>query len=250
MKKLTIILGVILLPLILSAQTIEQVEKELIRQGIPCHKIVLAQARLETGNFKSDRCKKDHNLFGIKHDGKYAKYRNWRESIADYKKRISSRYTGGNYYSFLVKIKYASDEKYIHKLKQFSMCLIKKRRLPKISEEPIIVYKMIERRNGRYITSVKGVDVKLNSTLKAKDTSIWEMYCSRTINGCGVHAYADLARAQEVMEMYYGNFREDYYILKCAIPPNTFYWEGKYGDIAARELEISNVSISISYESI
>ena len=248
MKKLTIILGVILLPLILSAQTIEQVEKELIRQDIPCHKIVLAQARLETGNFKSDRCKKDHNLFGIKHDGKYAKYRNWRESIADYKKRISSRYTGGNYYSFLVKIKYASDEKYIHKLKQFSMCLIKKRRLPKISRKPITVYKIIERYNNFYMTPVREEYINLNSTLKAKDTSIYEMYCSSVIKGCGVHAYINLEKAQEVMETYYRRFH--YIILKCVIPPNTYFWEGKGGDIAARELEISNVSISISYESI
>lgn len=109
----------LLLSISAAGQTIEQVEKELIRQGIPCHKIVLAQARLETGNFKSDRCKKDHNLFGIKHDGKYAKYRNWRESITDYKKRISSRYTGGNYYSFLVGIGYALDKRYTDKLKRF-----------------------------------------------------------------------------------------------------------------------------------
>lgn len=101
------------------AQTIEQVERELHRQGIPQAKIVLAQARLETGNFTSQKCKRDHNLFGIKHAGKYAKYKTWKESIVDYKKRISSRYNGGCYYEFLHRIGYASDPNYIRKLKQF-----------------------------------------------------------------------------------------------------------------------------------
>ena len=108
-----------LLPLSLLAQTIEQVERELIKQKVPHHKIVLAQARLETGNFKSKGCKIHHNLFGIKHNGKYARCTTWQDSIKDYKERISSRYKGGNYLLFLKKIKYAKDPKYTHKLKQF-----------------------------------------------------------------------------------------------------------------------------------
>ena len=102
-----------------AAQTVEQVEKELIRQKVPHHKIVLAQARHETGNFKSNLCKKNHNLFGIKHNGKYAKYKRWQDSVTDYKEKISSRYKGGNYYTFLRKIGYAKDEQYIHKLKRY-----------------------------------------------------------------------------------------------------------------------------------
>lgn len=101
------------------AQTKEEVLKELYRQEVPCTNVVLAQARLETGNFKSKICKTHHNLFGIKHGKKYASYPNWKASIADYKKRISSRYKGGNYYAFLKKISYARDKSYINKLKQF-----------------------------------------------------------------------------------------------------------------------------------
>lgn len=100
-----------------DAQTTEQVAKELQRQRVPHSKIVLAQARLETGNFTSRRCKQDHNLFGIKHDGRYATYSNWRESVKDYKRCISNRYSGGDYYAFLRRIKYASDEKYIDKIR-------------------------------------------------------------------------------------------------------------------------------------
>ena len=119
MRILTTLILMALLPLSLLAQTIEQVERELIKQKVPHHKIVLAQARLETGNFKSERCRVHHNLFGIKHNGKYARYKTWQDSIKDYKERISSRYKGGSYLIFLKKIKYAKDPKYTHKLKQF-----------------------------------------------------------------------------------------------------------------------------------
>jgi flagellum-specific peptidoglycan hydrolase FlgJ len=118
MKRILFILTT-LLPLYLPAQTIEQVERELIKQNVPHHKIVLAQARLETGNFTSKRCRVHHNLFGIKHNGRYARYTTWKDSIKDYKERISSRYTNGDYYTFLKRIGYAKDPKYIYKLKQF-----------------------------------------------------------------------------------------------------------------------------------
>lgn len=100
-------------------QTISEVRAEIVRQGLPHPDIVLAQARLETGNFTSRRCKVDHNIFGIKHSGRYAKYRRWQDCVTDYKRRISSRYTGGDYYQFLKRIGYAKENKYISKLKEF-----------------------------------------------------------------------------------------------------------------------------------
>lgn len=56
---------------------------------------VLAQARLETGNFKSDIFKENHNLFGMKLaesrptsavgvNRGHAKYKNWKDSVVDY----------------------------------------------------------------------------------------------------------------------------------------------------------------------
>ena len=121
-KKQKTMKGIITIIALLMAiaghgQTIEQVLHEIKRQGIPHSTIVLAQARLETGNFKSDRCRRDHNLFGMKRSRRYAKYSNWRESVKDYKQRISSRYNGGDYYAFLRRIGYASDPNYIGKVK-------------------------------------------------------------------------------------------------------------------------------------
>ena len=103
-----------------NAQTVAEVERELVRQNVPHHRIVLAQARLETGNFTSRRCKVDHNLFGIKHGNRYAKYRRWQDSITDYKERISSRYVGGDYMLFLKRIGYAKDKEYIKKVRRIA----------------------------------------------------------------------------------------------------------------------------------
>lgn len=107
----------LMLAMAMQGQTREQVLSEIKRQGIPHPNIVLAQARLETGNFKSDRCRRDHNLFGMKRGRRYAKYGHWRESVRDYKQRISSRYKGGDYYAFLRRIGYASDPNYNRKVR-------------------------------------------------------------------------------------------------------------------------------------
>ena len=107
----------LMLAVAVQGQTREQVLAEIQRQGIPHPHIVLAQARLETGNFRSDRCRRDHNLFGMKRGRRYAKYSNWHESVKDYKQRISSRYKGSDYYTFLKRIGYAKDPAYQKKVK-------------------------------------------------------------------------------------------------------------------------------------
>lgn len=103
-----------------SAQTIQEVREEIRRQGLPHGDIVLAQARLETGNFTSRRCRMDKNIFGIKHGGRYARYARWQDCVSDYKRRVSSRYRSDeDYYDFLRRIGYASDARYVEKLKRF-----------------------------------------------------------------------------------------------------------------------------------
>ena len=116
--KATILIEFILASMVCHAQTADQVAKELHRQQVPHAHIVLAQARLETGNFKSDRCRRDHNLFGIKHGNRYARYSTWQDSIKDYKQRISSRYKGGDYLAFLQRIGYAKDPAYQEKVRK------------------------------------------------------------------------------------------------------------------------------------
>lgn len=81
--------------------------------------IVLAQAKLETGNFKSYLFKCSNNLFGFRNFNGYIKYKHWKESVKAYKDWQSRKYKGGDYYDFLVNIKYAEDTLYVYKLKQF-----------------------------------------------------------------------------------------------------------------------------------
>ena len=118
MKRLILLLA--FFPIFAFAQTRQDVLKELHRQQVPHPNIVLAQARLESGNFKSDFYKRTNNLFGLKKGKKYATYKTWRDSIKDYKLRISARYQGGSYYKFLTKIGYAKEKTYTQKVKEIA----------------------------------------------------------------------------------------------------------------------------------
>lgn len=91
--------------------------KELKKQNIPHAKIVLAQSKLETGGYTSKLCKTHNNIFGLRKGNSYRRYDNYIACIADYKKRISSKYKGGSYYEFLKRLGYAEDPEYTQKLK-------------------------------------------------------------------------------------------------------------------------------------
>ena len=85
--------------------------------------IVKAQAILETGNFTSNLCIKNNNLFGL-YDSKnkrYYSYNHWWESVEAYKKLIQRKYNNSKYYYiFLEDIKYAKDKEYINKVKKIA----------------------------------------------------------------------------------------------------------------------------------
>lgn len=85
--------------------------------------IVYAQAVLETGNFTSNLCLKNNNLFGLydSKNKKYYSYNYWWESIEAYKKLIQRKYNNSKYYyMFLEDIKYARDKDYINKVKKIA----------------------------------------------------------------------------------------------------------------------------------
>jgi flagellum-specific peptidoglycan hydrolase FlgJ len=83
--------------------------------------IVLAQAKLESGNFTSNRFKQYNALFGFQTSNtNVLKYKSWKESVINYKNWQMRRLKDGeNYYDFLVRVKYSEDPNYINKLKQF-----------------------------------------------------------------------------------------------------------------------------------
>lgn len=92
--------------------------------------IVYAQARLETGNFKSQIFKTNHNLFGMKvatlrpttnkgEENGHAYYENWKESVVDYAfyqaQYLSDIKTEAEYLEYL-KANYAEAPNYMTQL--------------------------------------------------------------------------------------------------------------------------------------
>lgn len=94
--------------------------------GVKHPQIVYAQAVLETGNFKSDVCLINNNLFGLydSKNKKYYKFDHWTNSVEDYISMVQYKYKGdsdkppNDYYKFLSDIGYAKDTQYIQKLKR------------------------------------------------------------------------------------------------------------------------------------
>lgn len=103
----------------------------LISLNIKFPHIVLAQAKLESGNYSSKIFKENHNLFGMKearvriHTSKgtqfnHAYYSHWKESVYDYAfyqcRYLSTLHTEKEYYSYLSK-SYAEANNYVDILK-------------------------------------------------------------------------------------------------------------------------------------
>ena len=100
--------------------------QEIIRNGIRHPKIVLAQAILETGWFRSPLCRNRHNLFGLTNpkNGKYYEFNHWTESVRAYYTKVQYRYSQKkqinssvvDYLKWLQQIGYAEDIKYVYKI--------------------------------------------------------------------------------------------------------------------------------------
>lgn len=94
--------------------------------GVKHPQIVYAQAVLETGNFKSDACLINNNLFGLydSRNKKYYEFDHWTNSVEAYVSMVQYKYKGDNdkppndYYRFLSDIGYAEDPHYINKVKR------------------------------------------------------------------------------------------------------------------------------------
>ena len=98
--------------------TIPNLLAEIKKNNIKYPKIVLAQAILETGWFKSSVCRNKHNLFGLTNPrtGKYYEFNHWTESVSAYKSKVQYKYSGGNYLLWLDKIGYAEEKTYVRAL--------------------------------------------------------------------------------------------------------------------------------------
>lgn len=105
--------------------TIPNLYKEIIRNGILYPKIVLVQAILETGWFRSSVCRNKHNLFGLTNPrtGKYYEFNHWTESVRAYYTKVQYKYKGGNYLLWLDEIGYSENSNYIKTIIKVLMML-------------------------------------------------------------------------------------------------------------------------------
>ena len=135
MKKLLLTLAVILCLVVQAKTPLNQrdVYQEIIAMGIKFADIVLAQAILESGNFKSKLAKENNNLFGMRlarvrettakgQKYGYANYLSWKDSVKDYKLwqdsvlKNKKNMTRTQYLSYLNRI-YSETPNYISRIR-------------------------------------------------------------------------------------------------------------------------------------
>ena len=110
----------------------KQFEDMVYSMNFPYPDIVIAQAKLETGHFKSEVFKMNNNLFGMRHplqrvtlsrgsNLNHAVYNSWQHSLMDYamwyNKYCSKYQTKDEVYNYLQRV-YSTNKNYIKILKQ------------------------------------------------------------------------------------------------------------------------------------
>lgn len=104
--------------------TVANLYAELKRQGVKHPKIVLAQAILESGWFRSDLTRTHNNIFGIRtRKGPYQRFESWIDCVSGYKNLVQYKFKGttqNEYYAFLRNIGYAADRNYIYKVREIA----------------------------------------------------------------------------------------------------------------------------------
>ena len=111
--------------------TEQKLKEYLIELNVKFPNVVFAQAKLESGNFRSKIFEENNNLFGMKQPSvrtttatgeqyNHATYNSWRESVLDYAlyscKYTSNIQTEDEYIAYLGS-RYAEDTNYVNKLK-------------------------------------------------------------------------------------------------------------------------------------
>ena len=88
--------------------------------------IVYAQARLESGNFKSKLFQTKNNFLGL-YNSKikdFYEFDHWTDCIKGYKTLLQFKYKGDNnietYYEFLINLPYAQDPNYTQKIRKMA----------------------------------------------------------------------------------------------------------------------------------
>jgi flagellum-specific peptidoglycan hydrolase FlgJ len=88
--------------------------------------IVYAQARLESGNFKSKLFQTKNNFLGLYNSriNDFYEFEHWTDCLIGYKDLLQFKYKGDNnretYFTFLKELPYAMDPNYITKIRNMA----------------------------------------------------------------------------------------------------------------------------------
>ena len=126
------------------------------------------------------------------------------------------------------------------------MCLIKLEDKPRIADEPILVYKVLNYRNGKYYSPFE--EYEYHQGLNSPDMTAKYYINVEEITGGYLHAYIDVRMAivnrnslahSDLSQRHCNGYRGDrclYQVVKMYIPEGTEYWIGRDEDIAAKKL--------------
>lgn len=85
---------------------------------IKCPNEVMAQVKLESGNYTSRIFKEYNNPLGLFNSKtkRFYKFRCWADALVFYARNINNKYKGGSYTQFLKELGYAEDKDYSWKI--------------------------------------------------------------------------------------------------------------------------------------
>lgn len=99
----------------------QEVYDKIVKANLQHPRIVLKQAIHESGNFKSSGARNKNNILGLMKKGNLRRFDSIDDCIIFYRDNIQNRYTGGDYYRFLKRIGYATDTRYVPKVKNIPL---------------------------------------------------------------------------------------------------------------------------------
>jgi hypothetical protein len=127
------------------------------------------------------------------------------------------------------------------------MCLKATHTQPKIAEEDIVCYKVLRKIFFTYWTPYTKTFVRLNHLFEAKGEEEVDLFENPEIRQGFIHAFLNKQIAiRECFDLYdYHAIFKNFIIVKAIIKKGTKYFLGKYGDICAKEIFITNEMIKI-----
>ena len=134
------------------------------------------------------------------------------------------------------------------------MCLLTHNPECKIAEEPIKVWKLLEKEKEKLVTPTMRKSVEIGETVYAKNpdkpiTKVNGINFSKEdiyykIDEQGVHAYINKEQAEVYKAAYYLSFRTNIILTEWKIPKGAKYWVGDYlspDHIVATEMKFIKV---------